>query len=305
MPYRAGYRAQLHNLDAALDPDARRPNVRPRTAPTCGSGSARSKQVGDHFELNGRRVNFRGDSLQGANFDNIDFHGVSDAYDTFPGFLKPSAGNAGWPKAVDNYLRLNFSNVRIHQVPATPYMLDVADEMGLMIQDETAIRGSNNRENFVDRPRQHDQAPRRPGEARPQPRLGAALEPVQRAAGRVLQQPRRRTRVRRGALPDGHGARPDATDQHRRRLVSTCRRTTTTPCSATTTASPSARTRRASAPDRAGKPQGQGEFLWYNDSTPQGFTWFGTASMRMREKGAVRHPAVHAASAPGRRSCPV
>ena len=28
-------------------------------------------------------------------------------------------------------------------------MLDVADELGLMIQDETAIRGSNNRENFV------------------------------------------------------------------------------------------------------------------------------------------------------------
>ena len=34
-------------------------------------------------------------------------------------------------------------------MPATPYMLDVADERGLMIQDETAIRGSNNRENFV------------------------------------------------------------------------------------------------------------------------------------------------------------
>ena len=97
--------------------------------------------MGDHFELNGRRVNFRGDSIQGANYDNIDYHGVSDAYDTFPGFLKPSAGNAGWPKAVDNYLRLNYSSVRIHQVPATPYMLDVADEMGLMIQDETAIRG--------------------------------------------------------------------------------------------------------------------------------------------------------------------
>ena len=43
------------------------------------------KQVGDHFELNGRRVNFRGDSIQGANYDNIDFHGVSDAYDTLPG----------------------------------------------------------------------------------------------------------------------------------------------------------------------------------------------------------------------------
>ena len=28
-------------------------------------------------------------------------------------------------------------------------MLDVADERGLMVMDETAIRGSNNRENFV------------------------------------------------------------------------------------------------------------------------------------------------------------
>ena len=36
-----------------------------------------------------------------------------------------------------------------------------------------------------------------------------------------------------------------------------------------------------------GKPQGQGEFLWYADSTPQGFAWFATASMRMREKGAA------------------
>ena len=36
----------------------------------------------------------------------------------------------------------------------------------------------------------------------------------------------------------------------------------------------------------AGKPQGQGEFLWYNDHTPQGLTWFATASMRMREQGA-------------------
>ena len=67
--------------------------------------------------------------------------------------------------------------------------------------------------------RQHDQAPRRPGEARSQPRIGAAMEPGQRAESGVLRQPRSRTRVRRGALRDSHGARPDATDQHRRRLV--------------------------------------------------------------------------------------
>jgi hypothetical protein len=36
----------------------------------------------------------------------------------------------------------------------------------------------------------------------------------------------------------------------------------------------------------AGKPQGQGEFIWYSDSTPQGMNWLGTATMRMREQGA-------------------
>ena len=94
------------------------------------------------------KVNFRGDNLQGANYDNINNCGNGDAYDTLPGFLPPSDGNGGWPQAVRNYQRLNYNVVRIHQDPATPYMLDVADELGLMIQDETAIRGSNDRENF-------------------------------------------------------------------------------------------------------------------------------------------------------------
>ncbi|MEK8110580.1 glycoside hydrolase family 2 TIM barrel-domain containing protein [Micromonospora sp. M12] len=43
---------------------------------------------------------------------------------------------------MDNYQRLNYNVVRIHQEPGSPYMLDVADEMGLMIIDEVAIRGS-------------------------------------------------------------------------------------------------------------------------------------------------------------------
>ena len=94
------------------------------------------------------RVNYRGDSLQPADYDSIDNGGRGDATHTLPGFLKPSATNRGWPKAVDNYLKLNFSDVRAHQVPWTPYMLDVADEMGLMVMDETAIRGSNVRETF-------------------------------------------------------------------------------------------------------------------------------------------------------------
>ena len=144
VPYRQGYRAQLHRLTvhAATD-DGRTSDA------TYRFGFRESSQNGEYYYLNGVRVNFRGDNLQGADFDRINNGGKGDAYDTLPGFLAPSSGNGGWPQAVDNYQRLNYNVVRIHQEPASPYMLDVADEMGLMIIDETGIRGSNSLQDFV------------------------------------------------------------------------------------------------------------------------------------------------------------
>jgi hypothetical protein len=104
---------------------------------------------GRAYLLNGIRCNLRGDNQQEANFG-------TDAYDLDPGFKAPSKGCAGWPGAVDNLLRLNFNVLRIHQVPATPYMLDVCDERGLMLVGETPIRASeglldftNSRDNCV------------------------------------------------------------------------------------------------------------------------------------------------------------
>ena len=137
VPYQSGYRAQLHvlSIHAATD-DGHTSDASYRF------GFRESTQNGAYYYLNGVRVNFRGDNLQGADFDRINNGGKGDAYDTLPGFLPPSPGNGGWPQAVDNYQRLNYNVVRIHQEPASPYMLDVADEMGLMIIDESAIRGS-------------------------------------------------------------------------------------------------------------------------------------------------------------------
>ncbi|MBP2702607.1 RICIN domain-containing protein [Microbispora sp. RL4-1S] len=137
VPYKSGYRAQLHRLKvhAATD-DGRTSDA------TYRFGFRETTQNGEYYYINGVRVNFRGDNLQGADYDRINNGGKGDAYDTLPGFLPPSSGNGGWPQAVDNYQRLNYNVVRIHQEPASPYMLDVADEMGLMIIDETGIRGS-------------------------------------------------------------------------------------------------------------------------------------------------------------------
>ncbi|MEU7875194.1 RICIN domain-containing protein [Dactylosporangium sp. NPDC049140] len=144
VPYRSGYRAQLHRLAVHASTD----NGGASDA-TYRFGFRETTQNGEYYNLNGVRVNFRGDSLQGADYDRVDNGGKGDAYDTLPGFLPPSAGDGGWPQAVDNYQRLNYNVVRIHQEPASPYMLDVADEMGLMIIDETAIRGTCSCQDFV------------------------------------------------------------------------------------------------------------------------------------------------------------
>src|SRR4051794_21366023 len=136
VPYRSGYRAQLHGLTVhAVTDDGQTSDA------TYRFGFREATQNGDYYYLNGVRVNFRGDNLQGADYDQINSGGKGDAYDTLPGFLPPSAGNGGWPQAVDDYQRLNFNVVRVHQEPASPYKLDVADEAGLVIIDEDGIRG--------------------------------------------------------------------------------------------------------------------------------------------------------------------
>ena len=280
VPYRAGYRAQLHNLALRLS-----------SGPTVAASGYHVRfgfrdiaQVGEHYELNGTRVNFRGDSLQGANYDNIDYHGRSDAYDTFPGFLRPARGNAGWPQAVDNYLRLNYSGVRIHQIPATPYMLDVTDELGLMILDETAIRGSNNRQNFI-----------------------TGRDAMLKHAADLVRRDRHHASVLRWSQANEPRVpfftNPGAGAEFDEALYATVRRHDTTRPISTDGDSEDlphddytvfchydgfsfAQYSESICAGPAAKPRGQGEFIWSADSTPQGLTWFGTATMRMREQGA-------------------
>jgi hypothetical protein len=136
LPYRPDYQAQLHVLKLILKADGSRVHER------CQRFGFRQFRVrGNHYELNGIRCNLRGDNQQEANFG-------TDGYGVKAGFGPPTATNPGWPRAVDNLLRLNFNVMRIHQIPATPYMLDVCDEQGLMLVDETPLRGSGNAEDF-------------------------------------------------------------------------------------------------------------------------------------------------------------
>ncbi|MFE5671020.1 glycoside hydrolase family 2 TIM barrel-domain containing protein [Agromyces sp. NPDC056523] len=299
VPFTEDYTAQLHELDVMITSRAEGGgNGGPKSSSEYGArfGFRQIEQVGDHFELNGVKVNFRGDSIQGANYDNIDFHGVSDAFDSLPGFLEPSTDNGGWPQAVRNYQRLNYNSVRIHQIPATPYMLDVADELGLMIQDETAIRGSNDRENFeagggrdnmvehladlVLRDRNHASVIR----------WSQANEPEMDIFDRI------------GVINANPGAGPEFDELLYQTVMAL---DTTRPISTDGDSEDLPHDNYTvfchyqgdqgqfavgqyteNVCDIPGKPNGQGEFIWNVDHTPRGFTWFATAGLRMREKGA-------------------
>ena len=122
VPYRAGYRAQLHDLSVTLKPRSGQPDVVLGSESFVRFGFREIAQVGDHYELNGVRVNFRGDSLQGANFDSIDVHGNAATPTTLlPGFLDAvdAATPAGRRRSTTTSGSTTTSS-RIHQVPATP-----------------------------------------------------------------------------------------------------------------------------------------------------------------------------------------
>jgi Glycosyl hydrolases family 2, TIM barrel domain len=309
LPYRPGYRAQLHDLRLTLHGGHRQRHGDQAIASSSALvrfGFRESRQVGSNYELNGVRINYRGDSLQPADYDSIDNGGRGDAIDTLPGFLAPSHGNGGWPQAVENYLRLNFSDVRAHQVPWTPYMLDVADELGLMVLDETAIRGSNLRETFagdalpnmqqhlhdlVLRDRNHASVLRWSQANEPGGIFGGKESPI------ALPFP---------VTPPGAGPQFDETLYQTVMSVDTTRPISTdftafdlphdnytTFCHYDSDQPLGVIAGSGKYTDRIcengpsqGKPQGQGEYLWPSDNTKQGFTWFATSAEKMREKGA-------------------
>ena len=284
VPYRDDYVAKLHNLRVAVVDGGALIHERVQRFGFREVTQAQADAQSTYFYLNGVRVNFRGDNLQGANYDSIVTDGgPGDAYDTFPGFLAPSAGNPGWPQAVRNYQRLNYNVNRIHQEPATPYMLDVADELGFMIIGETAIRGSNRDQDFVGghdnmveharalvrRDRNHPSVVRwsQSNEANLSPldsvqfqddlyRAIVALDPTRPVSADVFENGNvydALTYSNFSVIPHyvgGLGAYTDAVQM------------------------------------RADRPYGQGELIWPADQTRQGLTWFATSTMAMRAKNA-------------------
>ncbi|WP_405526300.1 RICIN domain-containing protein [Streptomyces canus] len=279
VPYRAGYRAQLHQLSVHASTDDGR-----TSDATYRFGFRETTQSGEYYTLNGVRVNFRGDSLQGADYDRIDNGGKGDAYDTLPGFLPPSSGNGGWPKAVDNYQRLNYNVVRIHQEPAGPYMLDVADEMGLMVIDETAIRGTCSCQDFVaGHDNMVDHAKALTLRDRNHPAIIRWSQSNEADLSSFDSEPFEQDLY--AAMNGNDGTRPVSVD--------TAWNTNPYPNLLNGNFAVFSHylddigkygEKRV---DLAGRPDGEGEYVWNASNTKQGFEWFATATAAKRGKDAA------------------
>jgi hypothetical protein len=289
IPYTPGYRARLHYASVSVTNSAGVAHTVPYRF-----GFRQMLQVADHYELNGVRVNLRGDNLQGVNYDSINItgKGLGDAYDLYAGFLPPSAGNTGWPGAVTNWQQLNYNGARIHQETAAPYMLDVTDEMGFMIIEETAIRGSANDENF---------SPAPGGE----PNMLAHLKAL------ILRDRNHPSTIRWSQCNEPENVTTNSATFQQDLYKTATAADDTRPISvdsidfsaggAGPTYSGIIANSNFAVMDHytnglssytdsvcasATKPCGVGEFIWSADNTVQGLTWFGTSTMAMRLKNA-------------------
>ncbi len=279
VPYQSGYTAKLHQLNLVLKQGA---TTNDTQAVRFGFRETVQKSDGSNtcYLLNGVRVNFRGDSLQGADYDSINSGGgLGDAFDTLPGFL---SGSNGWAQAVDNYQRLNFNFVRLHQEPVSPAMLDTCDEKGLMVMEETAIRGSNNDQDFVlghDNMVSHLQALFRRDRNHPAiVRQSLSNEPG--GGSPTLTQ---FALDLYNAAMAVDGTRPLSIDNNGGDNYDTITQGNFSVFQHYGDGLGQYTEKVWARPDR---PYGQGEFVWYADNTRQGFTWFATGTQAMRRQGA-------------------
>ena len=196
--------------------------------------------------------------------------------------MPPTAQNPGWPQAVRNYQELNYNFIRIHQELAAPYMLDTADELGLMLMGETAIRGSNNDQDFV---AGHDNM-------------------VGHAQAMVLRDRNHPSIVRWSQSNEPNSASTDSTQFETDLFNAMTKLDGTRPIS--TDPFRTGSNYGLPSPDFAiaghyigglgvytenvnannNNPYGQGEYIWSKDNTRQGLTWFGTSAMAMRRQDA-------------------
>ncbi len=282
VPYRSGYQAQLHRLTVhAVADDGHTSDA------TYRFGFREATQNGDYYYLNGVRVNFRGDNLQGADYDRINNGGKGDAYDTLPGFLPRRPATAAGRRRWTTTSGSNYNVVRIHQEPGEPVHV-----------------GCRRRDGPDDHRRDRDsrlQCRRRTGSpgtttwsttpvrwscaTATTPRSSAGVRTTSRTRAARIPNSSRRTCTRRSTAPTAPG----------RSLSRWASAGLVNGYPGMTYANFAVIPHYVDGFGRYGeglitvngRPDGEGEYIWPACNTKQGFEWFATATLAKRGKNAT------------------
>lgn len=128
-PFREDYSATLHNLAVVLREKGQVINERCQRF-----GYVEYGEGPYYYTINGLRINHISDGTPESGMSEFDCYSVS------PAFLPPSATSKGCPESWKRYMRIGMCTYRTHQSTPTPYMMDAADETGMMLVPETGIR---------------------------------------------------------------------------------------------------------------------------------------------------------------------
>jgi hypothetical protein len=129
IPFREDYTAVLHHLDLRLLEGKTLLNEL-----TKRFGFCEHREGPFYYTVNGVRVNGISDSpWEGCTMS------CYDAYSAAPAFLPPTGPKTGCPETWRRYMRIGFNTVRVQLTVPTEYMMEAADEVGLMLMPETPI----------------------------------------------------------------------------------------------------------------------------------------------------------------------
>jgi len=138
-PFREDYKAQLHNLSVSVKEGATILDAEKQRF-----GFVEWGEGPYYYTVNGVRVNHISDATPEPHMTRY------DGYTNTPAFLPPTASCKGFPETLRRYMRIGINTNRMHQSTATPYMMDVADELGFMFVAETGIRGGGHTQTWHD-----------------------------------------------------------------------------------------------------------------------------------------------------------